>query len=141
MARTIEQVMTSDVETVSADAPLIEAAKLMEKRDIGDVVVVDDAGESVSGIVTDRDITVRGIASGANPGETPVRDVMSRDPVCLSPDQSVDDAVELMREHAVRRVPVVRDGAVAGIISLGDLAIERDDASALGEISAANPNN
>jgi CBS domain-containing protein len=139
MAETIESVMTTDVETVDADASLADAARLMDERDIGDVVVVE--GGSVAGIVTDRDITVRGTARGASPTETQVREVMSGDLVSLSPDQSVDDAIELMREKAVRRVPVVSNGDLAGIVSLGDLAEDRDADSALGEISAAAPNN
>jgi CBS domain-containing protein len=137
MGQSIESVMTTDVETVEADAPLVEAAKLMDEHDIGDVVVVD--GGSVKGIVTDRDITVRAVARGASPTETKVSEVMSGDPVCLSPDQTVDDAIELMREHAIRRVPVVSEGSVSGIVSLGDLAVERDQASVLGQISSASP--
>lgn len=138
MAQDIETVMTTEVETVDANAALIDAAKLMHDRDIGDVVIVDDG--SVVGIVTDRDITIRGTARGAEPTTTPVRDVMSGDLVAVETDQTVDEAIALMRENALRRLPVIQDGRLAGIVSLGDLAVQRDEDSVIGEVSAAPPN-
>jgi CBS domain-containing protein len=137
MPQTIEAVMTPEVETVDADAALVEAARLMHDRDIGDVVVTDEG--KVAGIATDRDLAIRGTARVAHPTETPVREVMSDELIVATTDQTVDEAINLMREHALRRLPVVEDGQLAGIVSLGDLAVQRDQDSALGEISAAEP--
>jgi CBS domain-containing protein len=137
MPQTIETVMTTEVETVDADAALVDAARLMHDRDIGDVVVTDHG--SVAGIATDRDLAIRGTARVANPIETPVREVMSDDLVVATTDQTVDEAIDLMREHALRRLPVVEDGRLAGIVSLGDLAVQGEEGSVLGQISAAEP--
>lgn len=138
MAQDIATVMSTDVATVDADAALIDAARIMHDRDVGDVVVTD-GGDAV-GIVTDRDITIRGTARGAEPTATPVRDVMSGDLVALETDQTVDEALAVMRERALRRLVVTEDGRLAGVVSLGDLAVQRDRDSALGEISEAEPN-
>jgi CBS domain-containing protein len=137
MARTVEEIMTRDPRTVDAGATLVDAAREMRESDIGNVVVLD--GGRAAGILTDRDIVVRAVADGREPGSTPVREVCSSGLETLDPDQSVDDAVRLMREHDVRRLPVVRDGRPVGILSLGDLAVEREPESALADISAASP--
>lgn len=134
MAKQVREVMTSDPCTLSAESTLLEAAKEMREGDIGSVIVMDDG--SICGIVTDRDIVVRAIAQGMDPAETPLGDICSRELVTLSPDQQVDDAVHLMRENGVRRLPVEEGGRPVGIVSLGDLAIERDKQSVLGQISA-----
>jgi CBS domain-containing protein len=106
----------------------------MRDGDIGSVIVTENG--SICGIVTDRDIVVRGIARGMNPLETPLSKVCSREPVTLSPEQKIDEAVNLMRERGIRRLPVEEDGRPVGIVSLGDLAVERDQKSVLGHISA-----
>jgi CBS domain-containing protein len=116
----------------------MEAARVMREADVGPVLVVDDG--RVAGILTDRDIVVRAIADGRDPQSTPVREACSADLVTLSPDQDIDDAARLMREHDVRRLPVVQDGRPVGILALGDLAVERDSDSALADISAGSPN-
>jgi CBS domain-containing protein len=139
MAQRINEVMTHDPVTVSGDATLVEAAKAMAQQDIGPVLVED--GGRLFGILTDRDIVVRAIAEGRDPGSTTAREVCTESVVSLTPDQTVDEAIRLMREHDVRRVPVVQDGRPAGVISIGDLAVERDTDSALADISAASPNN
>lgn len=92
------------------------------------------------GLITDRDIVVRAIAEGRDPGSTAVRDVCSSDVVTVTQEQDLDEAIRLMREHDVRRVPVVQDGRPVGILSLGDVAVEREPDSALADISAAPPN-
>ena len=97
--------------------------------------------EAVRGIVTDRDIVVRCVAEGKNPTKTKVSEIFTTEPTTLSPDDSLDDAVDALREAHVRRLPVVEDGRVAGIVSIGDLAEARDERSALADISAAPPNN
>ena len=94
----------------------------------------------MTGIITDRDIVVRAVADGRDPQSTTVRDASSADVVTVTPDQNLDEAVRLMQEHDVRRMPVVQEGRPAGILSLGDLAVERDPESALADISAASPN-
>ena len=139
MARTVNQVMTSDPRTVAPGDPLTEAARHMRDGDVGAVVVVD--GGSVTGIVTDRDIVVRAIAEGRDPSSTTVRDVFTSSTVTVTPDQSEDDAARLMRENDIRRIVVVHDGRPAGIVSIGDLAVELDEDSALADLSSAPPNN
>jgi CBS domain-containing protein len=110
----------------------------MDKEDIGNVLVVEN-GE-LQGIVTDRDIVVRVIAKGNGP-DASVREACTTDLEALSPDDSVEDAIQKMEQGNVRRLPVVEDGKPVGIISLGDLAVNRDDDSALADISSASPNN
>lgn len=139
MGQSIRDVMTSDPHTVSPDATLEDAAREMKDDDIGAVLVEDNG--SVAGILTDRDIVVRAIAEGRDPSSTKVSDVATRDVKSLSPDSSVEDAIKIVREQNVRRIPVVEDGRPAGIVSIGDLAIERDTDSALADISSEPPNN
>jgi CBS domain-containing protein len=100
---------------------------------------VVDCG-TVAGILTDRDIAVRAVAEGRDPDATRVREIASMNVVTLTVDQSVEDAIALVRDRDVRRVPVVQDGRAAGIVSLGDLAIERDAGSALADIASEPPN-
>jgi CBS domain-containing protein len=116
-----------------------EAAEAMRANDIGDVVVVDDNGK-LSGILTDRDIVVRVVAEGRDPRTTRIGDIASRDLTAVSPDDPVDRAVQLMRDKAIRRLPAVDKGKPVGIVSIGDLALDRDPGSALADISAAPPN-
>jgi CBS domain-containing protein len=139
MAQSIREVMTADPQTVSSDATLEEAAREMQSDDIGAVLVTDNG--DVAGILTDRDIVVRAIAEGRDPSSTKVGDVATRDVQTLTPDSSIDDAIKLLREQNVRRIPVVEGGRPAGIVSIGDLAIERDTDSALADISSEPPNN
>jgi CBS domain-containing protein len=139
MTRTVEEIMTRDPRTVSASDTIIDAARVMNESDIGDVVVVD--GDQVRCIVTDRDIVVRAVAQGRDPQSTSVGDVCTSDLVTIEPEASVDDALQKMRDADIRRLPVVRDGRPVGILSLGDLAVEREPDSTLADISAASPDN
>jgi CBS domain-containing protein len=109
----------------------------MRDRDIGDVIVIEH--NQVCGIVTDRDIVVRTVAEAQDPASITLGDICSHALLTVRPTDSVEHAVRLMRTHAIRRVPVVDGGKAVGIVSLGDLAVERDPHSALGEISAAPP--
>lgn len=136
MAQKLRDLMTPNPVTCPADATLTDVARLMKERDIGNVLVMD--GETVTGIATDRDIVVRGLAEGRD-GASPITDVCTTDIVALGPDDDVMTAVNTMRERAVRRLPVVEGGKPVGIVSIGDLAIERDSDSALADISAAPP--
>lgn len=137
MATTISEVMMPRPVTCGPGNRIQEAAELMRDRDIGDVVVVD--GDEVRGIVTDRDLVVRALAAGHQP-DTPLGDVLSDRVVAVSPTTSVQQAAEIMAEQAIRRLPVVDDGRLVGIVSIGDLAISQDPRSALADISAAPGN-
>jgi len=110
----------------------------MRDADIGNVIVTDNG--HICGIVTDRDITIRGVAEARNIASLTLGDICSRELTTLSPQDSVEDAVRLMREKAIRRLPVVEGGKPIGVVSLGDLAVTQDHRSALGNISAAAPN-
>jgi CBS domain-containing protein len=125
--------------TLSPDASLVEAAQRMRDNDIGDVLVVESDGR-LRGIVTDRDMVVRALAEELEARNTTIDDVCSTDLVAVDVEEDTDRAVELMRERSIRRVPVVDRGQVVGMISLGDMAIERDPGSVLAQISAAREN-
>jgi CBS domain-containing protein len=137
MARTVEEIMTRDPRTVDAGDPVVDAARIMRDSDIGDVVVMD--GGQVTGIVTDRDIVVRGVAEGVDAESASVSEVCSTGIETIEPEASVDDALARMREKDIRRLPVAKNGRPVGIISLGDLAVEREPDSTLADISAASP--
>lgn len=140
MASQIAEIMTKQVHCVGKQTNLKQIAALMRDQKIGDVLVTDEAGK-LCGIVTDRDLVVRAIAEGKDPAALKAGDVCSGQPVTLRENASLDEAVALMRSKKVRRIPVVRDGAPIGIVSIGDLAKSKDPDSALAEISAAAPNN
>ena len=138
MAQQVKELMTERPVTLSRDASLTEAAKLMRDRGIGDVIVVE--GDRAAGIVTDRDIVIRGVAEGNDPDATPVGDVLTGELAAVAPDDPIDRAVQLMRELAIRRLPVVESGKPVGVVSLGDLAVSEDRSSVLADISDAPPN-
>ena len=138
MNHTMRELMTPDPVTLLHTATLSDAAIFMAQRNIGDVLVETDG--AVFGLVTDRDIVVRGIAKGLDPQSTTLGEVCSRELVTLTPGDFADDAVRLMRERSVRRIPIAEDGKVVGVITLGDLAVERDPSSALADISSSPSN-
>jgi CBS domain-containing protein len=135
----VREIMTENPVTLPRSASISEAAKRMRDDDIGDVIVMDDG--DMCGLVTDRDIVVRAVAEGADPQFTKVDEICTHELVTVGPDDSLQQTVQLMRERAVRRVPVVDGGRPVGIVSLGDLAIELDERSGLADISAAESNN
>src|SRR5579884_1486376 len=138
MAQTVADVMTRNPATVERHASAAEAARQMAAADAGDVIVLDNG--TVCGIVTDRDIAIRLVAEGRDPG-TPVAEIVSdSDLVTVSPYTSIEQAIQLIRGRAVRRLPVVQQGRAVGVVSLGDLAIEQDPDSALADVSAAKGN-
>ena len=139
MRKTLNDLMTRDPVSLPATATLIEAATRMADQEIGDVVVLDTDGTSVCGVVTDRDIVVRAVAKRLDPETTKLGDICTRDVISLAPEASAEEAVSLMRTHAVRRIPVISNGTAVGIVSLGDLAQERDPQSVLADISSAPP--
>jgi CBS domain-containing protein len=138
MAQKIRDVMTRDPRTIQASSSVADAAKVMREADVGPVIVTE--GDKIAGIVTDRDVAVRAVAMDRDPKSTPVKEIISSDVVALSPDDSVGEAVQTMRQRDVRRVPVVENGKPVGIVALGDLAVDRDPGSVLGDISTASPN-
>lgn len=137
MDRTVNDVLTPTPTAVEATQTVRDAAELMRAGDIGALVVRED-GRFI-GLVTDRDLVVRVLAVGGSPAD-PVGQVCSSDVIALTPDDTLEHAAELMAEHAVRRLPVVVNEDVIGIVSIGDLAVTRDRDSALGAISAHQPN-
>jgi CBS domain-containing protein len=137
MAQTVEQIMTINPRTVDVDDTVSDAAALMRESDIGDVIVIDDG--QVTGILTDRDIVVRGVAEGRDAKSTSASEICTTGTQAIEPDASVDDALRMMRDADIRRLPVVKNGRPVGIVSLGDLAVEREPDSTLADISAASP--
>jgi CBS domain-containing protein len=119
---TVADVMTPGVETTTSSEALRDAARTMREGDFGSMPVVDDG--RLVGILTDRDIVVRGVAEGLDPTVARVGDVASRTPVAVAPDQDLDEAMELMAEHRVRRLPVIDDGRLVGVLSQADVALE-----------------
>lgn len=138
MTDTVRDLMTPYPTAVTADTSLADTARLMRDQDIGDVLVT--RGDRLVGIVTDRDMTIRGTAEGLDPRLTPIESCISPDLVVVEADDDVDHAVNALRDRAIRRVPVVDGDIVVGIVSIGDLARERDPESALAAISAAPAN-
>jgi CBS domain-containing protein len=138
MSNSIREVMTPHPWTIAPGAPLMAAARVMRTNDIGDIVVTE--GRRLRGILTDRDIVVRALAEGLDPATTTVGEICSWDLTTVTPDDSLGRAVTLMRAKAIRRLPVVEGGDVVGIVSIGDVALDRDRRSCLADISAAPPN-
>ena len=127
----IRDVMTSNPETIEPGEPATEAAKVMKKADVGMVPVVIE-GE-LFGTITDRDIVVRGIAEGKGIELTNVGELASRDVVVVEPDGDLEDALRLMAEHQVRRLPVVDHGRLVGVIAQADVA-RMADGRVVGEV-------
>ena len=134
MAKSIRDAMTEDPRSIGASASVVEAAQLMRKEHIGSLPVTDD--EQLVGMVTDRDITTRVVAESADPKTTSVGDVYSRDLISVEPDKDLDDALRLMARHQVRRLPVVENGRLVGIVAQADIAL-RDDEKRTGQLVEA----
>jgi CBS domain-containing protein len=140
MLNLVKDVMTRNPKVVRASSTVMDAACTMRDCKIGDVIVDDDANR-VLGIVTDRDLVVKAVASGSDPSKISIESVCTKDVTVLRPTQTTDDAATIMGEKAIRRLPVVEGENLVGIVSLGDLAKRIDNGSCLGQISAAPPNN
>ena len=120
----VRDVMTRDVHTVRPETPMQQAASFMLSAEAGSIPVTD--GSRLVGMITDRDIAVRGVAKGFAP-DTPVRDLMTSDIICARDDDEIEDVAARMSEAQVRRLPVVDDqDQLCGIVSLGDLSRETD---------------
>jgi len=136
--QTIQDIMTRDVQTISPQDTVQRAAQLMDELNVGAIPVLD--GDKLVGMITDRDITVRSVAVGQNPGSTKVDAVMSTDVRTCTSTQSVDEVLAQMGDGQIRRIPVVdaQSNKVVGIVSLGDMATRHaaDIDRALDEISS-----
>jgi len=133
----VKDIMTKNVAYVNPMSTVVDAARLMQKHNVGSIPVCDQNG--VIGIVTDRDIVVRNVAHGNNPQSTAVKDVMTSQVVTATPDMDVKDVSEIMSKQQVRRLPVVENNMLVGIVALGDVAadtrFDMEASEALSEIS------
>jgi CBS domain-containing protein len=128
MGKSVRDAMTSNPCAIDADKPVAYAAKMMKDEDVGLAPVVQ--GDRLVGTVTDRDIVTRVIAEGRDPGSTSVREIASTDLVTVVPQQGLDEALSLMAEHQVRRLPVVeKDGRLVGVVAQADVAEHADSSS------------
>ncbi len=133
----IRDIMTPDPVGVYYDQTISETARVMRDAGVGAVLVV--SGESLSGVVTDRDLVIRGMAEGAGP-ESPVGPLCSAGLVGVDAAADLAEAGQLMRDNAVRRLPVIEDGQIVGIVSIGDLAVSAAGDSPLAAVSRARAN-
>jgi len=117
----VKQIMTTDVSTVTPNDTITKAASIMNQLNVGSVPVID--GNRVVGIVTDRDITLRGVAKSGNPNQK-ISEVMTTDVKYATPDMDVHAVADLMAENQVRRLPVIDNDKLVGIVAIGDLAVE-----------------
>ncbi|MDF2531745.1 MAG: hrp [Clostridia bacterium] len=121
IALKIKEIMTTDVRTISANDSISEAANIMKQLDVGSVPVVDN--NLLVGIITDRDLVLRGLAMGKNAQES-VSTIMSKDITTVTPDEDVHKAADIMASKQIRRLPIVENDRLVGIVSIGDMAVE-----------------
>ncbi|NVI88703.1 CBS domain-containing protein [Actinomadura sp. BRA 177] len=138
MATKIREIMTGSPTSVSPELDIVTVARAMRDEDIGAVLVAE--GDDLKGVVTDRDLVIRGLAAGGDPAQSKIGGIASSVTATVGPDDTLDKAAQIMRERSVRRLPVMEDGRPVGIVSIGDLAMEKDSQSALADISAARGN-
>src|ERR687896_1026563 len=134
MAKSVRDAMTGDPRSIGVSASVIEAARLMREQHIGSLPITDD--QQLVGMITDRDITTRVVAEAADPQRTSVGDVYSRDLISVEPDKDLEEALQLMARHQVRRLPVVENGRLVGIVAQADIAL-KDDQKKTGELVEA----
>ena len=136
----VRDLMSKSVVTIAPEESAALAARLLSRHELGALPVCAADG-TLAGIVTDRDIVTRCVAAGEEPGRVPVRDIMSPAPSVITPETPVSAAARLMAQRQVRRLPVVEQGQVVGMLSLGDLARSRrtdtEAAEALSDISTS----
>jgi len=121
----IREIMTTGVSTAAPDTTVEEIATIMKREDVGAIPIVED--DELCGVLTDRDIVVRCVAEGKNPADTRAEDILSEDLHVIEVDDEVEAAAELMSRHQIRRLPVVEDGRLIGILSIGDIAVKEGD--------------
>ncbi len=125
MAKSVREAMTEDPRSIGTSASVVEAARLMREAHIGSLPITD--GEQLVGMITDRDITTRVVAEAGNPKNTSVGDVCSRDVISVEPDKDLEEALQLMARHQVRRLPVVENGRLVGIVAQADVALRENE--------------
>ena len=125
MAESVRDAMTVDPRSIGRSVSVVEAALLMRQEDIGSLPITDD--ERLVGMITDRDIATRVVAAAADPKMTSVADVYSRDLVSVEPDDDLEAALGLMARHQIRRLPVVENGRLVGIVAQADIALREDE--------------
>jgi CBS domain-containing protein len=135
MTRKVREIMSAAPVCMAASESVSAAAKAMKERGIGTVLVL--SGGRLAGLVTDRDIAIRVLAENREPLTTRLGDICSSELTVLSPDDAVETATRIVRDRAVRRLPVMADGIPVGMVSIGDLALDKDEQSALSQISAS----
>jgi CBS domain-containing protein len=136
MAKSVRDAMTGSPRSIGVSASVVEAARLMREEHIGSLPITDD--QELVGMITDRDITTRVVAEAADPNTTSVGDVYSRDLVSVEPDKDLEEAVQLMASHQVRRLPVVENGRLVGIVAQADIALNlRENEQRTGELVEA----
>jgi CBS domain-containing protein len=128
MAKSVRDAMTAVPRSIGASASVVDAARLMREEHIGALPITD--GEKLIGMITDRDITTRVVAEAADPKTTSVRDVYSRDLISIEPDKDLEEALLLMARHQVRRLPVVQNGRLVGIVAQADIALKDNEKTA-----------
>jgi CBS domain-containing protein len=127
MGKQVSVVMTTDPRTIEPSTTIVDAARILRDEDVGSIPIVE--GDQLWGTITDRDITIRAVAEGRDPQSTTVGEIASRDLVTIDPQQDLDEALRLMAQHQVRRLPVVEeDGRLVGIVAQADIAQIGDDA-------------
>ena len=119
----VRDVMTSSVDWLTPDTSVVEVAQLMKKDDVGSIPICSE--NRLIGIVTDRDIVLKVVATAGNTNNISAKDIMSEDIISVSADQDVHEAADLMSRNQIRRLPVVENGKLMGILAIGYLAIER----------------
>ncbi len=127
----VNEIMTESPVCCSPDTPVSEVAEIMHDRNIGNVLVTEKG--KLRGMVTDRDLVVRALNDGKNPGETPVRDVMTTHVVTGHPDWDLGRVASVMVKHRIRRLPIVQNDEVVGIVSLGDVALSESKKQNVGK--------
>ena len=132
----VSDLMTTDPVTLPSGATVTEAARLMRDHNIGNILLVDDG--LLVGILTDRDIVTRSVATGTSHDDLTIGEIATKNPTCARGDQHAFDAVKKMRDAAVTRLPVVDHGRVVGVISIGDLALKLEDRTTLAAVFAGH---
>ncbi len=127
----VRDVMTSEVATATADSTLQEIATMMKSEDTGAIPIVEE--DELLGIITDRDIVIRCVADGRDPAEVVAEDILTENIEVVDPDTDVAEALELMGRHQIRRLPVVENGELVGMVSIGDLAVKQGGEQETGE--------
>jgi CBS domain-containing protein len=127
----VRDIMSTEVTTASPDSTLQELASMMRDEDVGSIPIVEDG--DLTGIITDRDIVLRCIADGKDPGEVTAEEIVSERLETIAPDDGIEKASRIMGERQIRRLPVVENGRLVGMLAIGDIAVKQGDERVSGE--------